>query len=82
MVLGVALIVIAAMSVRPLERFGEFDRAESVKGYWASLQHFVEENGRYPKDDKEISAFFHTTSEKEPVNYIPPQDTNADEVVL
>jgi hypothetical protein len=65
-----------------LERIGEFGHAESVKGYWASLQDFVKQNGRYPKDDAEIASFFHISTEKEPVEYLAPHDDRADEVVL
>jgi hypothetical protein len=78
----IGVIALGSIIVVPLKRIGEFGRAESVKGYWASLQEFVKQNGRYPKDDAEIGAFFHTAPEQEPVEYLAPHDTNADEVVL
>jgi hypothetical protein len=59
-----SVLAIGGLLVVNLERFGEFDRAEGVKGYWASLQEFVKQNGHYPKDDKEIGAFFHMTPEE------------------
>ena len=80
--LSVLLVVLVAIIVGPLKRLGEFGNAESVKGYWASLQDFVKQNGRYPKDDAEIGAFFHTAADKEPVEYVAPHDDSADEVVL
>jgi hypothetical protein len=80
--LSIGLLALGGMMVVPLKRISEFGRAESVKGYWASLQDFVKQNGRYPKGDAEIAAFFHTPPEKEPVEYIAPHDDSADEVVL
>jgi hypothetical protein len=80
--LGVVVLAIGGLMVVPLKRMGEFGCAESVKGYWASLQDFVKQNGRYPKDEAEIAAFFHTAPDKEPVEYIAPHDDNTDEVVL
>jgi hypothetical protein len=83
--LAISALAIGGLLILNLERFAEFDRAESVKGYWASLQEFVKQNGHYPKNDKEIGAFFHLTSEElkqAPVEYVIPHDTNADEVVL
>ena len=83
--LVISVIAIGGLLVVNLERFGEFDRAEGVKGYWASLQEFMKQNGHYPKDDTEIGAFFHMTSEElkqAPVEYMAPHNTNADEVVL
>jgi hypothetical protein len=78
----VLAVVLVAVIVGPIKRVGEFGRAESVKGYWASLQDFVKQNGHYPKGDAEIAAFFHTAPEKEPVEYVAPHDDSADEVVL
>jgi hypothetical protein len=82
--LGLAAVVIAAIGVAlgPVRKVGEFVRAESVKGYWASMQEFEKQKGRYPKDNAEIAAFFHTTAGSEPVEYVPPRDGNGDEVVL
>jgi len=82
--LGLAAVIIAAISVAigPLRRVSEFGRAESVKGYWASLQEFEKQYGRYPKDTAEIAAFFHTATGSEPVEYVPPRDNGADEAIL
>jgi hypothetical protein len=82
--LGVAAVIIAAVGVAigPLRKLGEFGRAESVKGYWASLQEFEKQNGRYPKDTAEIAAFFHTATGSERVEYVPPGDNSADEAIL
>ena len=83
--LTICVLAIAGLLVVNLERFGEFDRAEGVKGYWASLQEFVKQNGHYPKGDAEIGAFFHMTPDElkhAPVEYVAPHGTNADEVVL
>jgi|GEM_PF-2524310 len=83
--LGITVLVIAAIGIVPLKRVTEFIYSEHVKGYWATLQEFVNKNGHYPKDDTEIGAFFHETPEqlkKEPVEYVAPHDTNTDEVVL
>jgi|SRR5688572_9146341 len=80
--LGILVVVLVVVIVGPLKRLGEFGRAEGCKGYWASLQDFVKQNGRYPKDDAEIAAFFHTLPGKESVEYVAPHDDSADEVVL
>jgi hypothetical protein len=82
--LGLAAIIIIAISVAlgPVRKLGEFGRAESVKGYWASLQKFERQKGRYPKDQAEIAAFFHTTEDSEPVEYVPPRDGSGDAVIL
>ena len=66
----------------PYQRFSEFGMAETVKGYWASLNDFEKKNGRYPKDNAEISAFFRDDTAKAPVEYMPPSTTNANEVIL
>ena len=66
----------------PYQRFSEFGMAETVKGYWASLNDFEKKNGRYPKDNSEINAFFRDDTAKEPVEYMPPSTTNANEVIL
>ena len=82
--LGLMAIIIAmfGVAVGPLRKLGEFGRAEAVKGYWASLQAFEKQNGRYPKDSVEIAAFFHTAADSESVEYVPPRDGGADEVIL
>lgn len=80
--LGVLAVVLVAIIVGPLKRLGEFGCAESVKGYWGTLQDFVKQNGHYPKDEAEIGAFFHVTPDKEPVQYVAPRYESADEVVL
>ena len=82
--LGLAAIIIVAIGVAvgPVRKVGEFGRAEAVKGYWASLQEFEKQKGRYPKDNAEIAAFFHTTADSEPVEYLPPGHGTADEVIL
>ncbi|OHE80231.1 MAG: hypothetical protein A2107_15560 [Verrucomicrobia bacterium GWF2_62_7] len=77
-----ALVIGSITIVPPLKRISEFGRTESVKGYWLGLQDFVKQNGRYPKDNAEIAAFFSTAPEKEPVVYMAPHDNSADEVVL
>lgn len=82
---GVTVLVLGGMSIVPLKHVGEYFYAEDVKGYWATLQEFVEEKGRYPKDEAEIGAYYNVTLEQlkqEPVVYVPPHSTNADEVVL
>lgn len=66
----------------PYKRFIEFGMAETVKGYWASLHDFEKRNGRYPKDNAEINAFFHDDTARTPVEYVPPSTTNAYEVIL
>lgn len=84
-VLGVALIVLCGLSIYPLKKVGEFAAAEEVKGYWATLQVFLNKNGRYPKDEEEIGSFFHVSPNQlrlEPVEYLAPRGTNADEVIL
>ena len=83
--LGIALLVLGGISIYPLKRLSEFSCAETVKGYWASLQPFVQTNDRYPRDDAELGALFHETPiqlQSEPVVYLAPHDTNTDEVVL
>jgi hypothetical protein len=82
--LGLAAVVIAAflIAVGPVRKIGEFGRAEAVKGYWASLQDFEKQNGRYPIDNAEIAAFFHTKPGSEPVEYVSPQQAGRDDVVL
>ena len=82
--LGLAVIIIAAIgaAVGPVRKVSEFVRAEHVKGYWASLQEFEKQKGRYPKDNAEIAAFFHAAADSEPVEYVPPRDGSGDEVVL
>jgi len=82
--LGLAAIIIAAIGVAvgPVRKIGEFGRAEAVKGYWASLQEFEKQKGRYPKDNAEITAFFRTRQDSESVEYVPPRDGSADDVIL
>lgn len=83
--LCMTVLVLSVISIIPLKKMTEFAYAEHVKGYWVSLQDFANKNGHYPKNDAEVGAFFHETSEqvkREPVEYVAPQDTNADEVVL
>jgi hypothetical protein len=65
-----------------VRKIGEFGRAEAVKGYWASLEEFENQNGRYPTNNAEIGAFFHATPGSEPVEYVPPQQGGRDDVVL
>jgi hypothetical protein len=82
--LAVAAVIIAAflIAIGPVRKIGEFGIAEAVKGYWASLQDFEKQNGRYPTNNAEIGAFFHTTPGSEPVEYVPPQQGGSDDVVL
>src|SRR5436190_19560429 len=77
--IGVGAALIAG---GPVRKIGEFGRAEAVKGYWASLQDFEKQNGRYPTNNVEIAEFFHTEPGSEPVEYVPPQTGSDDEVVL
>ena len=79
-----AAVATAALlvTIGPVRKVGEFGRAEAVKGYWASLQEFEKQKGRYPRDDAEIAAFFHTAPGSEPVEYVPPQQSSPDEAVL
>jgi len=85
-VIGLALAAVAIATlliiIGPVRKIGEFGRAEAVKGYWASLQDFEKEKGRYPADDAEIAAFFHATPGSEPVEYMPPRQSSGDEVIL
>jgi hypothetical protein len=76
------IIATIGVAVGSLRKLGQFGRAEAVKGYWASLQEFEKQNGRYPKDSTEIAAFFHTGGGSEPVEYVPPSDGGGDEVIL
>jgi hypothetical protein len=82
--LVLAAIAIGALlfAIGPGRKLGEFSRAEAVKGYWASLQEFEKQKGRYPRDDAEIAAFFHTAPGAEQVEYVPPQQSSGDEVIL
>jgi hypothetical protein len=80
--LVIFLAVLVVIIVGPLRKLGEFGRAESCKGYWATLQDFVKQKGHYPKDDSEIAPFIQTAPEKEPVEYVAPRDDAIDEVVL
>jgi hypothetical protein len=83
--LAITVFVLGAISIIPLKQLNEFCYAENVKGCWASVQNFVNKNGRYPKDDAELGAFFHETPDQmrhERVEYIAPRDANADEVIL
>ena len=82
--LAIAAVAIATVliAIGPVRKIGEFGRAEAVKGYWASLQDFEKQKGRYPRDDAEIAAFFHTAPGSEPVEYVPPQPSSGDEVIL
>ena len=70
------------MAAGPVRKIGELGRAEAVKGYWASLQDFEKQNGRYPTNNAEIAQFFHTELGSEPVEYVPPQTRSDDDVVL
>jgi hypothetical protein len=83
-VLGLAVVILAAIGVAlgPVRKISEFGRAESVKGYWAGLQEFEKQKGRYPKDNAEIGAFFHIAADSEPVEYVPPHEASGDEVIL
>ena len=83
--LGITVLVIGGICFAPLKRFTEFVYTEDVKGYWASLQDFVNKNERYPTNNTEIAAFFKMSPQelkKAPVEYLAPHDTNTDEVVL
>ena|ERR1039457_3610918 len=83
--LSVIVVVIGGISIVPLKRVNEFVYSEDVKGYWASLQDFVNKNGHYPTNDTEIGAFFKMSPkelQQASVEYLSPHDTNADEVVL
>ncbi|SRR5260221_232735 len=83
--LGVTVLVIGGISIVPLKRVTEFVYSEDVKGYWASLQDFVNKNERYPTNGAEIGIFFKMSPkelQQAPVEYLAPHDTNADEVVL
>ena len=82
--LAIAVAVIAAVLIAtgPVRKIGEFGRAEAVKGYWASLEEFEKQNGRYPTNNAEIATYFRTTPGTEPVEYVPPQHNGNDEVVL
>lgn len=81
-VLSVLTVLSVVIILGPLKHLVEFERAESVKGYWASLQDFVKENGRYPNSESEIGVFFRTAPDKEPAEYVAPGDDRVDEVVL
>jgi hypothetical protein len=83
--LGILVVMLGCFGIILLKRLSEFRAAEEVEGHWASLQNFVKMNGRYPKDEEEIGAFFHEAPEElkqEPVKYIVPHGTNGDEVIL
>jgi hypothetical protein len=82
LVLAAIATVALLITIGPVRKLGEFGRAEAVKGYWASLQEFEKQKGRYPRDDAEIAAFFHTAPGSEPVEYVPPQQSSGDEVIL
>ena len=77
--MAITAICVALPQLRKLEEFG---KAESVKGYWASLQDFHKEHGRYPTNEAEIASFFHIAEGTAPVHYVPPQDDGADEPIL
>jgi hypothetical protein len=76
------MVIAIGVVAGPVRKMGEFGRAEAVKGYWASLQEFEKQKGRYPKDNAEIAAFFHTVADSEPIEYVPPRDGSGDEVIL
>jgi hypothetical protein len=84
-VLVLAVIIIAAIwiiAIGQVRKLDEFAKVESVKGYWSSLQDFRKQYGRYPKDEAEIAAFFHTGVGAAPAAYVPPHDDSADEPIL
>jgi hypothetical protein len=81
-VAAVSVVVAIGVAVGPVRKVGELGRAEAVKGYWASLQEFEKQKGRYPNDNAEIAAFFHTAADSEPVEYVPPSGGTGDEVIL
>lgn len=83
-IIGLALAAVTALLIAlgPVRKLGEFGRAEGVKGYWANLQDFEKQNGRYPRDDAEIAASFHITPGLEPVEYVPPSQSSGDAVIL
>ncbi len=79
------MIVFCCFAIVLFKRLDEFRKVEEAEGHWASIQNFVKVNGRYPKDEAEIGAFFHETPEElkqEPVEYLAPHDTNGDDVIL
>jgi hypothetical protein len=59
-----------------------FSRSEICKGYWAQVQEFARKEGRYPTNDIEICAYYHTTPEREIVEYSPPRGDQDDEIIL
>jgi hypothetical protein len=84
---GLAIVILAlgSFAIIQYKQFDEFSKAEGAKGHWVGIQEFVKANGRYPKDEAEIGAFFHETPEElkqEPVEYIAPHDINGDDVIL
>lgn len=82
LVLALMAIVVVFVAIPQLRQLEEFGTAESVKGYWAGLQNFQKEHGRYPRDEAEMAAYFQVTAGTAPVRYVPPHDDNADEPVL
>jgi hypothetical protein len=83
--LGILTVALGCYAVLAFKRIDEFSKAEGAKGHWVGIQDFVKANGRYPKDEAEIGAFFHETPEElkeEPVQYIAPHGSNGDDVIL
>lgn len=83
--LGILSVALGCYAVIVFKHLDEFSKAEGAKGHWVSIQDFVKANGRYPKDEAEIGAFFHETPEKmkqEPLEYVAPRDFNGDDVIL
>lgn len=83
--LAILIVALGSYGVLVFKGIDEFSKAEGAKGHWVGIQEFVKANGRYPKDEAEIGAFFHETPEEikqEPVEYVAPHGSNDDEVIL
>ena len=83
--LGILIVALGCVGIMAFKFYDEFSKAEGAEGHWVGIQDFVKANGRYPKDEAEIGAFFHETPEElkqEPVEYIAPHDFYGDEVIL
>jgi hypothetical protein len=81
-ILALMIVGVFGVAIPQLGKLDEFSKVESVKGYWASLQDFQKQHGRYPKDEAEIAAFFHIGVGTAPAHYVPPHDDTADEPIL
>lgn len=83
--LGIMIVALGCYGIFAFKSIDEFSKAEGAKGHWVGIQQFVKVNGRYPKDEAEVGAFFHETPEElkqEPVEYVAPHDLNGDDVIL